>query len=98
MSVDIRFQATPSVSSPLLPELDYTLVGAAVILLGLGLVMVASASLHRIADAPFYFVIAFGVWASFYPTVAAHHDVHLFQLLTHLLRYDDSTGNRAAFV
>jgi cell division protein FtsW len=65
MSVDIRFQATPSDSSPLLPDLDYTLIGAAVLLLGLGLVMVASASLHRISDAPFYFVnrhlIALGI-------------------------------------
>lgn len=55
MSAELRFQATPSDGSPLLPNLDYTLIGAAIILLGLGLVMVASASLHRIGDAPFYF-------------------------------------------
>jgi cell division protein FtsW len=57
MSVEIRYQATSSDRSPLLPDIDYILIGAAVILLGLGLVMVASASLYRIADAPFHFFI-----------------------------------------
>ncbi len=40
-----------------LPELDYVLIGAACALLGLGLVMIASASMHKIAVAPFYFFI-----------------------------------------
>ncbi|MDF1529363.1 MAG: putative lipid II flippase FtsW [Sedimenticola sp.] len=39
-----------------MPDLDYPLIIAAVALLGLGLVMVASASLHRINDAPFYYM------------------------------------------
>lgn len=38
-------------------RLDATLLLAAVTLLGLGLVMVASASLHKIADAPLYFTL-----------------------------------------
>lgn len=37
------------------PRLDTTVLLAAATLLGLGIVMVASASLHKIADAPFYF-------------------------------------------
>ena len=39
-----------------LPRLDYPLLLAALLLLGLGTVMVGSASMHRIESAPFYFV------------------------------------------
>lgn len=49
-------QATIGDSRVMIPEFDYLLVLSAALLLGLGLVMVASASLHRIADAPFYYV------------------------------------------
>ena len=38
------------------PQVDFVLVLAAGTLLGLGLIMVASASLHRIEAAPFYYV------------------------------------------
>ena len=55
MNGESRTQAT--FGSRPLPELDYVLIAAAVALLGLGLVMVGSASLHRIADAPFYFMV-----------------------------------------
>ncbi|MES9966808.1 MAG: putative lipid II flippase FtsW [Sedimenticola sp.] len=51
-----RHQATIGDAPSILPDIDYWLVGAAVVLLGLGLVMVASASLHRIGDLPFYYV------------------------------------------
>ncbi len=65
MSAELRLQATHNESAPLMPDLDYTLIGAAAVLLGLGLVMVASASLHRISSAPFYFfnrhLIALGI-------------------------------------
>ncbi len=57
MSVAAQTQATTERMGLRLPELDYPLIGAAVALLGLGLVMVASASLHRIGGAPFYFVL-----------------------------------------
>ncbi len=57
MSATIRTQATSERVGFQLPELDYTLIVAACALLGLGLVMVASASLHRVGDAPFYFVL-----------------------------------------
>lgn len=56
MSVMIHRQATVGESRQLMPDLDYPLIYAAVALLGLGLVMVASASMHRITDAPFYFI------------------------------------------
>lgn len=49
-------QATVGAGRLLMPDLDYPLIIAAVALLGLGLVMVASASLHRINDAPFYYM------------------------------------------
>ncbi|MCW8906813.1 MAG: putative lipid II flippase FtsW [Sedimenticola sp.] len=49
-------QATVGGGRRLLPDLDWVLLFAAVALLGIGLVMVASASLHRISDAPFYYV------------------------------------------
>ncbi|TVO70796.1 putative lipid II flippase FtsW [Sedimenticola selenatireducens] len=52
----IHRQATVGESRQLVPDLDYPLIFAAVGLLGLGLVMVASASMHRITDAPFYFI------------------------------------------
>ena len=39
-----------------LPRLDYPLLVAALLLLGIGTVMVGSASMHRIDGAPFYFV------------------------------------------
>ena len=50
---------TPRKSRPAvlnLPRLDYPLLLAALLLLGLGTVMVGSASMHRIENAPFYFV------------------------------------------
>ncbi len=52
----MRSQATIGTQSAQLPELDYWLIMAAVALLGLGLVMVASASMHQIPDLPFYYV------------------------------------------
>ncbi len=54
--MDSRSQATQG-DINLLPDLDYILIAATVALLGLGIVMVASASLHRIESAPFHFVI-----------------------------------------
>jgi cell division protein FtsW len=51
-----RSQATKGDMIPM-PDLDYPLIIAALMLLGLGIVMVASASLHRVEAAPFYFVI-----------------------------------------
>ncbi|MES9962881.1 MAG: putative lipid II flippase FtsW [Candidatus Sedimenticola sp. 20ELBAFRAG] len=51
-----RSQASIGYESSLLPDIDYWLIGSALVLLGLGLVMVASASLHRIGDLPFYYV------------------------------------------
>ncbi len=57
MKAAVRNQATVAgVAGPRLPALDYPLILAALALLGLGLVMVASASLHRIPEAPFYYV------------------------------------------
>jgi len=50
-----RMQATVGGGTPL-PHIDYWLIFAACTLLGLGLVMVASASLHRIGNAPFFYV------------------------------------------
>jgi cell division protein FtsW len=57
MSVVAQTQATTERIGLRLPQLDYYLIGAALALLGLGLVMVASASLHRIGGAPFYYVL-----------------------------------------
>ncbi len=57
MSIMSQTQATTERVGLRIPELDYALIGAALALLGLGLVMVASASLHRIGGAPFYFVL-----------------------------------------
>lgn len=58
MSAAIRSsQARPESEGLQIPDLDYYLIGAACALLGLGLVMIASASLHRISGAPFYFVL-----------------------------------------
>ena len=51
-----RAQATVGAGGAPLPQVDYWLLFAAFSLLGLGLMMVASASLHRIGDAPFYYV------------------------------------------
>lgn len=56
MNVATHRQATLGDSRRLLPALDYPLLFAALVLLGLGLVMVASASLHRIGEAPFYYM------------------------------------------
>jgi cell division protein FtsW len=39
-----------------LPDLDYPLLVAALLLLGIGAVMVGSATMHKIPDAPFYYV------------------------------------------
>jgi len=51
-----RNQATSGGVQSLLPALDYWVIFAAIALLGLGLVMVASATLHRIGDAPFFYL------------------------------------------
>ena len=56
MSARNTAQATMGPAGSPLPNLDYWLLLAALLLLGLGLVMVASASLHRISGNPFYFV------------------------------------------
>lgn len=65
MTAAARTQATSERVGTRLPELDYLLISVAGALLGLGLVMVASASLHRVGAAPFYFVfrhlIAMGI-------------------------------------
>lgn len=59
--MSVRVQATlPGQMDSRLPELDYLLLGAAVILLSLGLVMVASASMpigDKHAGTPFHYVI-----------------------------------------
>lgn len=57
MSVAAQTQATTDRIGVRLPQLDYPLIGAALALLCLGLVMVASASLHKISGAPFHFVL-----------------------------------------
>lgn len=57
MSVAAKTQATTDRMGFHLPQLDYPLIGAALALLCLGLVMVASASLHKINGAPFHFVL-----------------------------------------
>ncbi|MEJ1356226.1 MAG: putative lipid II flippase FtsW [Candidatus Sedimenticola sp. (ex Thyasira tokunagai)] len=63
-------QATIGETRVMMPDLDYPLILAAALLLGLGLVMVASASLHRINEAPFYYVnrhliaITIGIFAA----------------------------------
>ncbi|HHH40019.1 MAG TPA: putative lipid II flippase FtsW [Sedimenticola sp.] len=56
MSRGNTLQATRGGRKPALPPYDLLLITAAVVLLGMGLVMVASASLHRIGDAPFHYV------------------------------------------
>ena len=56
MSASRRRQATAGSPVPWLPRMDYWLICAALALVCFGTVMVASASLHRIADAPFYYV------------------------------------------
>lgn len=56
MNLTAHRQATIGEGRRLLPALDYPLLFAALVLLGLGLMMVASASLHRIGEAPFYYV------------------------------------------
>ena len=64
MSVALSSQATAGVSQPALPELDYWLIGAAVALLGFGVIMVASASLHvgdRLTGNPFYHLTRHGI-------------------------------------
>ncbi|MCP5406476.1 MAG: putative lipid II flippase FtsW [Chromatiaceae bacterium] len=55
MNVQPRSQATSGRGGQLLPPVDYWIIFAATALLGLGLVMVASATLHRIGDAPFHY-------------------------------------------
>lgn len=57
MSAVTQIQATTESGGLRLPKLDYPLIGATLALLSLGLVMVASASLHKIGGAPFYFVM-----------------------------------------
>lgn len=56
MSLAAHRQATVGEGRRRLPVLDYSLLFAALALLGLGLVMVTSASLHRIGEAPFYYM------------------------------------------
>lgn len=56
MNLVAHRQATIGEGRRPLPALDYPLLFAALVLLGLGLVMVASASLHRISEAPFYYM------------------------------------------
>ena len=56
MTAAVRTQATVGGDPQRLPALDYSLILAALALLGLGLVMVASASLHRLPEAPFYYL------------------------------------------
>ncbi len=56
MNLVTHRQATIGGGRRPLPALDYPLLFSALVLLGLGLVMVASASLHRISDAPFYYM------------------------------------------
>jgi cell division protein FtsW len=51
-----RTQATVGLRGLRMPRIDYALVGVTLALLGLGLVMVASASLHKLESAPFHFV------------------------------------------
>ena len=51
-----RAQATIGAQRDLMPDLDYLLILAATVLLGLGLVMVASSSMHKIAHAPLYYL------------------------------------------
>ncbi len=64
MSAPLSSQATAG-SAPVLPELDYWLIGAAVALLGFGVVMVASASLHVGGQMdppnPFYHLVRHGI-------------------------------------
>jgi cell division protein FtsW len=57
MTVELHAQALPDDADPLLPALDYRLIASAVTLLCLGLVMVASCTLHRYESAPFYFTL-----------------------------------------
>ena len=56
MTAIARRQASVGQGRIMMPDMDYLLISAAVILLALGLVMVASASLHRLGQAPFYYV------------------------------------------
>ena len=56
MSRAARNQATLGKTGQSLPAFDYWMLFAACALLGTGVVMVASATLHRIPDAPFYFL------------------------------------------
>ncbi len=67
MNAVVGHQATVGSVRSVLPDLDYSLILAAVALLGFGLVMVASASLHRYTHIPFHYVnrhlIAIGVGA-----------------------------------
>ena len=56
MSAITEQQASFGTHKSILPNLDYPLILAALALLGLGLVMVGSASLHRISSAPFYYM------------------------------------------
>jgi len=56
MSAIAAHQATIGAGRSILPDLDYPVILAAMALLGFGLIMVASASLHRYSQAPFFFV------------------------------------------
>lgn len=70
MRMEKHIQATIGPQLPEMPRIDLLLLLASCALLGLGLVMVASASMHRIADNPFYYVqrhliaIAIGIFCA----------------------------------
>ncbi|MCP4284554.1 MAG: putative lipid II flippase FtsW [Gammaproteobacteria bacterium] len=55
MTAHRRNQATLGKGQLVLPGLDYWVVFAASALLGLGLIMVGSATFHRLGDAPFFY-------------------------------------------
>ncbi len=86
----MRTQATVGAHGAQLPELDYWLIIAAATLLGLGLVMVASASMHQIPDKPFYYLyrhliaIAIGLSGAL---IAAQLPLKLWQSLGTLLYF-----------
>lgn len=57
MTAELKIQAYSGTAVPLLPPLDYRLIGASAALLALGLVMVSSCTLHRLETDPFYYVL-----------------------------------------
>jgi len=57
MIAAVRSQATVGTRRARIPVIDYPLLGVVLGLLGFGLVMVGSASLHKIASDPFHYVL-----------------------------------------